>query len=89
MFELRPLSSAAIPAALAKAERYRLLNEPSEAESICLDILAIEPDAPGRSDHDAPRDHRRVPGRRRRRAERAPTRSCRSSPTIRASITAR
>ena len=43
MFELRPLSPAAIPAALAKAERYRLLNEPSEAESICLDILAVDP----------------------------------------------
>jgi hypothetical protein len=42
MFELRPLSPAAIPAALAKAERYRLLNEPSEAESICLDILAVD-----------------------------------------------
>lgn len=43
MFELRPLSTTAIPAALAKAERYRLLNEPSEAESICLDILAADP----------------------------------------------
>jgi hypothetical protein len=43
MFELRPLSTTAIPAALAKAERYRLLNEPSEAESICLDILAVDP----------------------------------------------
>lgn len=42
MFELRPLSAAAIPAALAKAERYRLLNEPGEAESICLDILAVD-----------------------------------------------
>jgi hypothetical protein len=42
MFELRPLSPSAIPAALAKAERYRLLNEPSEAESICLDILAVD-----------------------------------------------
>ena len=42
MFDLRPLSPAAIPAALAKAERYRLLNEPSEAESICLDILAVD-----------------------------------------------
>ena len=43
MFELRPLSTTAIPAALAKAERYRFLNEPSEAESICLDILAVDP----------------------------------------------
>src|SRR5919204_3676050 len=44
MFDLKPLSPEAIPGALAKAERYRLLNESWEAESICLDILQIEPD---------------------------------------------
>jgi hypothetical protein len=44
MFELKPLSKEAIPKALEKADRYRLLNEPAEAESICLDILATEPD---------------------------------------------
>lgn len=44
MFELRPLSPAAIAGSLAKAERYRLLNEPGQAESICLDVLAVEPD---------------------------------------------
>jgi hypothetical protein len=44
MFELKPLSKAAISAALEKANRYRLLNEPSAAESICLDVLQIEPD---------------------------------------------
>jgi hypothetical protein len=43
MFSLKPLSRAAIPAALAKAERYRLLNEPGEAESICLDVLQVDP----------------------------------------------
>ncbi len=43
MTELKQLSPEAIPAALEKAERYRLLNEPAEAESICLDILAAEP----------------------------------------------
>jgi hypothetical protein len=43
-FELKTLSPEAVPRALAKAERYRLLNEPSEAESICLDALGIEPD---------------------------------------------
>ena len=43
-FELKPIESEAIPRALEKAERYRLLNEPEEAESICLDILAIDPD---------------------------------------------
>jgi hypothetical protein len=42
MRELKPLSPDAVDAALAKAERYRLLNEPGEAESICLDILAID-----------------------------------------------
>ena len=44
MFELKPLHHEAIPAALEKANRYRLLNEPGAAESIYLDILAIEPD---------------------------------------------
>lgn len=44
MFQLRPLSRDAIPSALAKADRYRLLNEAAAAESICEDILAVEPD---------------------------------------------
>ena len=44
MFELKPLHSEAIPAALEKANRYRLLNEPGAAESIYLDILKIDPD---------------------------------------------
>ena len=43
MFELKPLSVDSIPRALEKAERYRLLNEPAEAESICQDILRVEP----------------------------------------------
>jgi hypothetical protein len=43
MFHPKPISADAIPGALAKAERYRLLNEPGEAESICLDVLQIEP----------------------------------------------
>jgi hypothetical protein len=43
MFELKPLSTDAVAGALAKAERYRLLNEAEEAESICLDVLAVEP----------------------------------------------
>src|SRR5215208_5191401 len=42
-FTLKPLSKDAIPSALSKAERYRLLNEAGEAESICLDVLQIEP----------------------------------------------
>jgi len=44
MFELKQLSHDAVPAALEKANRYRLLNEPGAAESIYLDILAVEPD---------------------------------------------
>ena len=44
MFDLKPLSKDAIPKALEKADRYRLLNEPAEAESICLDILAADRD---------------------------------------------
>src|SRR5262245_61420216 len=44
MFELKPLSTDGIPAALEKAVRYRLLNEPGEAESICHDVLRIDPD---------------------------------------------
>ena len=43
VFKLKPLSKQGIEAALEKAERYRLLNQPQLAESICLDILAIEP----------------------------------------------
>jgi hypothetical protein len=45
MFELKPLHPDAVAAALTKAERYRLLNEPSEAESICLDVLAVDPES--------------------------------------------
>lgn len=41
-FELKSLSPEAIPAALAKAVEFRLLNEPQEAESICRDILRID-----------------------------------------------
>jgi hypothetical protein len=43
MFELKPLSPEGVKQALDKAERYRLLNEPAEAESICHDVLMIEP----------------------------------------------
>jgi hypothetical protein len=43
MFDLKPLSKEAVPAALEKAQRYRLLNEPWEAESICRDVLEADP----------------------------------------------
>ena len=42
MFDLKPLTVSSLPGALARAERYRLLNEPGEAESICRDILEVE-----------------------------------------------
>ena len=44
MLELKKLERGAISAALEKAHKYRLLNEPEDAESICLDILATEPE---------------------------------------------
>jgi hypothetical protein len=43
MFELKPLSANGIGPALDKAERYRLLDEPWEAQSICSDVLVVEP----------------------------------------------
>jgi len=42
--KLKPISRAGISEAISKAELYRYLNEPGEAESICRDILAQEPD---------------------------------------------
>ena len=44
MFARKPISHDSVPGALAKVERYRLLNEPMEAESICRDILEVQPD---------------------------------------------
>lgn len=43
-FKLKSLSREAIPKALEKAERYRLLNEAQQAESICRDILRVDAD---------------------------------------------
>lgn len=40
---MKPISPDAVDAALDKAVRYRLLNEPMEAESICLDVLEVDP----------------------------------------------
>jgi len=40
---LKPITREGIPAALQKAHRYRILNDPTAAESICLDVLAVEP----------------------------------------------
>lgn len=44
MSELKLLSREGIPGALAKAERYRLLAQPWEAESIYHDVLEVEPE---------------------------------------------
>ena len=41
-FQLKPISRDGIPEAISKAELYRYLNEPGEAESICRDILAAD-----------------------------------------------
>ena len=43
MHELKTISAEAIPRALQKAERYRLLNQSWATESICLDILSVDP----------------------------------------------
>ena len=42
-YQLKSISHAGVAEALAKAELYRYLNEPEESESICRDILAVEP----------------------------------------------
>jgi hypothetical protein len=44
MHSVKPITRAGVPAALQKAERYRLLNDSSAAESICLDVLEVDPD---------------------------------------------
>lgn len=44
MFELKSMTAAGIRRALGKVERYRFLGEPWEAESICRDVLEVDPD---------------------------------------------
>lgn len=44
MYTLKPISRDNIPSAISKAEHYRLLNEPAQAESICRDVLSLEPE---------------------------------------------
>jgi tetratricopeptide (TPR) repeat protein len=43
-YRLKRLGERNLAAALSKAEQYRALNEPEEAESICRDVLAESPD---------------------------------------------
>jgi hypothetical protein len=44
MFDLKRISKEGVPAAIQKAERYRLLNQAWAAESICLDVLETDPE---------------------------------------------
>ena len=44
MYQLKKLTVEGIGNAMRKAERYRLLGEPCEAESICVDVLEVIPD---------------------------------------------
>jgi hypothetical protein len=43
-FQPKPISKDGIPKALQKAERYRVINDPTSAESICLDVLSVDPE---------------------------------------------
>ena len=91
-FQLKTLSPEAVARALARAERYRLLNEPGEAESICLDALEVAAGQPGGAHHAAARADRAVRRRRvvRRRSvgdRRTPAATTTSAPTTRASST--
>jgi tetratricopeptide (TPR) repeat protein len=42
-YELMKISKAGIEEANARAKNYRLLNQPDEAESVCLDVLIVDP----------------------------------------------
>jgi len=42
--QLKTISQGGIAEALAKAKHYRYLNQAEEAESICRDILAVDPE---------------------------------------------
>ncbi|MGD8319047.1 MAG: hypothetical protein PVJ02_01285 [Gemmatimonadota bacterium] len=44
MDALKKLTLDGVRKAMRKAERYRLLGEPCEAESICMDILEVDPE---------------------------------------------
>jgi len=43
MFVIKKIELRDIPAALERSERYRLMDEPWAAESVCLDVLAVDP----------------------------------------------
>ena len=44
MHKLKRLAADSVGRSLRKAERYRLLGEPCEAESICVDVLEADRD---------------------------------------------
>ena len=52
---LKPITREGIPSALKKVERYRLLNDAVAAESICLDVLALDPEHQPLAEHMAQR----------------------------------
>lgn len=43
-YELKPLTSKNLSAAVELAKHYRDLNAPEEAESICRDVISVSPD---------------------------------------------
>jgi tetratricopeptide (TPR) repeat protein len=43
-YVLKRILPSGVDAALQKADKYRELNQPAEAESICRDVLAVDPD---------------------------------------------
>lgn len=43
-FEPKPITVDGVRAAIDRAEHYRLLNQPVQAQSICHDVLAADPD---------------------------------------------
>ena len=43
-FKLKPIHQDGVAEAISKAELYRNLNQPEDAESICQDILATDPE---------------------------------------------
>ena len=42
-FELKQIGPEGVESAVRRAEHYRLLNQPVQARSICLDVLAVDP----------------------------------------------
>lgn len=43
-FQLKQITAGGLEAAVARAEHYRLLNQPKLAQSICFDVLEVDPE---------------------------------------------